>query len=60
MRRFCNILGWVVVVTALIAFFGVMTAALLLVLTADVALGALILQAAEMPGAGSTAAARSS
>ena len=59
LRRFCNILGWVVVVTALIAFFGVMTAPLLLVLTADVALAALILQAAEVPGAGGAAAVRS-
>jgi hypothetical protein len=56
LRRLCNFLGWVVVVTALIAFCGVMTAPLLLVLTADVALGVLFLQAAEMPS--TTAAGR--
>jgi hypothetical protein len=44
-QQLCGLVGWVLVVTMLIARFGAMTAPLLLVLLADVAVGVLIARA---------------
>ncbi len=44
MRRLARLISWVLLVNALIAMFGPLTAPLLLVVAADVAVGALVLR----------------
>lgn len=49
MRRLSELVAWVFVVTGLIAFCGVMTAPLLLILTADLAVGVLLVRTLAEP-----------
>jgi hypothetical protein len=46
LRRFCGLVGWAALVTVLTAGFGALTAPLLLMLAADVAVGVLVVRAA--------------
>jgi hypothetical protein len=49
LRRVCALIGWVIAATVLTAAFGGMTAPLLLILAADVAVGVLAVRAAAPP-----------